>query len=233
MRLWLLTLAPAAVSVLLACSSGSSPSPGAAGAPPTGGPGGDDAGMSTGDDASSTATGYPAGPYSSGVGGILPDVHAQGYRLSPQETDSAKLPWDMNIDVAEYHRRAQCKCLVISVAATWCGACMQEQPALIAAVQGDPGFCALGILQDGLSGGSQQPATQADVFDWTQRFHQNFYVVQGNQGTEWGLILGHGSGSSVPLPFSLIVKPSTMTVVGEIDGARSDVHDYAMGLCAN
>jgi hypothetical protein len=35
----------------------------------------------------------------------------------------------------------------------------------------------------------------------------------------------------VALPFSLIVKPDTMKIVGEIDGVNPDAHGYAMSLC--
>jgi hypothetical protein len=223
----------AAVASLLLSVSGCS-SPSSPPAPPSPGGGGNvpGSGSGSGNSGAPTPAPYPPGPYSSGIGGILPEVRGAGYRLSAHETDSRNLPWDPDIDVAEYHQRPECTCLVVSVAATWCGECVQEQPLLIQGVASDPGFCVLGVLQDGLQGGQEVLATEEDVFNWTQQFHQNFYVIQGNQGTGWGLITGHGTGSSVPLPFSLIVKPDTMTVVGEVLGWRADIHDYATGLCA-
>jgi hypothetical protein len=36
----------------------------------------------------------------------------------------------------------------------------------------------------------------------------------------------------VGLPFALIVKPSTMTVLDNVQGYSSDLHTYARQVCA-
>jgi hypothetical protein len=173
---------------------------------------------------------YPPGPYGSVAGFTLDEFSAQGYRLDPQQTDSTALPWS-SIDVLEYHANPACKCLLVTIGATWCGDCMAEQPMLVQAHAQDPSFCVMGILQADIGGnGMQENATKADVDAWTQMYKQNFFVVQGNPQTMEELVVGHGNGS-VPLPFSLIVKPDTMKIVGEIDGVNLDAHKYAMGLC--
>lgn len=225
----------ASACMVLACSSASKP-----GFSPPADDGGGDDGSATSSSSSSgggggDVPGYPPGPYGSAIGFTLNDFSASGYRLGPGQTDSTKLPWT-TIDVAEYHESPVCKCLLVTVGATWCGDCMAEQPMLVQAHAQDPSFCVMGILQADIGpSGMQENATKADVDAWTQMYKQNFYVVQGSDETMNALIVGHGTGTgssgSVALPFSLIVKPSTMKVVGEIDGVNLNAHDYAMGLC--
>jgi hypothetical protein len=173
---------------------------------------------------------YPAGPYGNSVGQTLYQFSLPGYRLSPQQTDSTKLPFDPAIDLIEYHRNPTCKVLVVTVAATWCGSCMQEQPALIDWVASDPSFCVYGILQASLQGGQQEVATKADLDTWTQQYKENFAYTQGSEGSEYALIMGQNGSSTVGLPFSLIVRPRDMKIVGIVQGSRSDLHDYAMSL---
>src|SRR5579883_2387829 len=124
-------LPAATVSLALAaCSSGGSTpfSPGAGG--------GDDAGSpsdsGSGADTSSVDPGaYPPGPYGATTGATLIDFQADGYRLTPSQTDSTKVAWSTGIDVAEYHRNPACKCLMVTIGATWCSACQVEQPTLV------------------------------------------------------------------------------------------------------
>ena len=220
----------AVAGMVLACSSASKPGY----SPPADDGGGDDGSANSSSSSSSSSggsvPGYPPGPYGSSVGFTLNDFSASGYRLGPGETDSTNLPWT-TIDVAEYHASPVCKCLLVTVGATWCGDCMAEQPMLVQSHAQDPSFCVMGVLQADIgSNGMQENATKADVDAWTQMYKQNFYVVQGSDETMYKLIDGHGNGS-VGLPFSLIVKPSTMKVVGQIAGVNLNAHDYAMGLC--
>jgi len=229
-------IASAFASMVLACSSASKPGF----SPPADDGGGDDgsATSSSGSGSSSGASsgggdvpGYPPGPYGSSPGFTLNDFSASGYRLGPGQTDSTKLPWT-TIDVAEYHQSPVCQCLLVTVGATWCGDCMAEQPMLVQAHAQDPSFCVMGILQADIGpNGMQENASKADVDAWTQMYKQNFYVVQGDDETMFKLVVGHGNGS-VGLPFSLIVKPSTMKVVGQIEGVNLNAHAYAMSLCA-
>jgi hypothetical protein len=169
---------------------------------------------------------YPPGPYGNQMGDTLRDYTLAGYRLSPAQTDSTKLTWDTSIKLSEFHANSTCACLLISMGASWCPACMDEQPALADDVATDPSFCVLEILQEGLQMGVV--ATHADVDAWTQQFMENFYVVQGTALTEH---LFDGYGSTIGLPFNLIVKPSSMTVEGVVQGFESDIYTKAMQLC--
>jgi len=221
-----------AAGTAVACSS----SPGKTFPGSPGGDVGDDGGTSSSSSSgagsssgAASATGYPQGPYGSAITFTLDDFTSYGYRLAPGQTDSTQLPWT-SIDVAEYHENPVCKCLLVTVGATWCGDCQAEQPMLVQAHAQDPSFCVMGILQADDANGTQQNATKADVDAWTQEFKQNFYVVQGTDETMQALVVGHGQGS-VALPFSLVVRPDTMKVVGQIAGVNLDAHDYAMGLC--
>jgi thiol-disulfide isomerase/thioredoxin len=223
----------ASACMVLACSSASKPGF----SPPADDGGGDDgsAPSSSSSGGGGGTAGYPPGPYGSSVGFTLNDFSASGYRLGPGQTDSTKLPWT-TIDVSEYHESPVCKCLLITVGATWCGDCMAEQPMLVQSHAQDPSFCVMGILQADIGpSGMQENATKADVDAWTQMYKQNFYVVQGSDETMYKLLDGQGystgNSGSVALPFSLIVKPSTMKVVGQIAGVNLNAHDYAMGLC--
>jgi hypothetical protein len=93
-------------------------------------------------------------------------------------------------------------------------------------VGADPSFCVLGILQEGQAQGST--ATRADVDTWTQYFQQNFAVAQGASKTD---ALLSGFGSTIGLPFSFVVKPSTMKVLDVVQGFDPQIHDNAMALC--
>lgn len=228
-------VASAFACMVLACSSASKP----AFSPPADDGGGDDGSATSSSGSGSGGTsvpGYPPGPYGSAIGFTLNDFSASGYRLGPGQTDSTKLPWT-TIDVAEYHTSPVCKCLLVTIGATWCGDCMAEQPMLVQAHAQDPSFCVMGVLQADIgTNGMQENATKADVDAWTQMYQQNFYVVQGSDLTMEALLVGQGTGTSagsgtVALPFSLIVKPSTMKIVGRIAGVNLNAHDYAMGLC--
>src|SRR5437870_5011694 len=66
---------------------------------------------------------YPPGPFGNQIGQTLQDFTMHAYRLSPKETDSKKLAWDDEISMREAHDSKACKCLVVSVAAMWCGEC--------------------------------------------------------------------------------------------------------------
>ena len=66
---------------------------------------------------------------------------------------------------------------------------------------------------------------------WTQEYQQNFYVVQGNTKTWNPLVKGYGS--TIGLPFNLILKPQTMQVVDVVQGFNPQIHDVAMAAVKN
>jgi hypothetical protein len=170
---------------------------------------------------------YPAGPYGNQIGDTLRDLTLAGYRMTPQQTDSTKLPWDTAIHLADFHANPACTCLLITVGASWCEACVEEQPALITDVSGDPGFCVLGILQEGMQ--QQVIATRDDVDAWTQQFQENFTVALGTRLSEH---LFDGYGSTIGLPFNLIVDPHTMQVLDNVQGFESQIYQHATQKCA-
>jgi hypothetical protein len=178
------------------------------------------------------APSYPAGPYGNQVGQTLADFSMEGYRLTPQQTDSSQLSWDTSIRIADFYARGQtgdCACMLITVGATWCSACQDEQPSAISDVQSDPTFCVLGILQEGQNPGVN--ASQSDVSAWTQSFHQNFTVVQGSASTE-ALFNGWDQGGGIGLPFNLILQPKTMHVLDGIQGFSPDIYSIAKSDCS-
>jgi hypothetical protein len=178
-----------------------------------------------GSDGGSGLSAYPAGPYGNQIGDTLPNVALAGYRLTPAQTDSTRVPWTTNIQFGDYHQPA-CQCLVVTIGAIWCTACQQEQPQLVSDVAGDSSFCVLGVLQEGQFQGT--PATRADVDTWTQGFSQNFSVAQGSTATD---DLLNGFGSTIGLPFSFVVKPSSMKVLDVVQGFDPQIHANAMAEC--
>ena len=135
-RAWVLAaMILAAALVMVACSSGGGTGPGPAG-------GGAD--MSVAPDMALKI--YPEGPYGNHEGDTLVDVFAEGYRFTVDKTTVAQVTWDTNIRLNDFYNNPACKCLLITIGATWCTACQEEQPAIIADVVSDPNFCVLGIL---------------------------------------------------------------------------------------
>lgn len=172
---------------------------------------------------------YPEGPYGNQEGETLADINFAGYRMSPGNQDPEKLMWDETIKLGEFHANPACKCLLVTWGATWCGACQQEQPALVADIQKDPSFCVINILQEGPKNGTL--ATQSDVKEWASHFQQNFPVVIGTKQTQ-SLWNGWAMNGVIGLPFNFIVQPRTMKVLGNVQGFSPTIHDEAMALCA-
>jgi hypothetical protein len=168
---------------------------------------------------------YPAEPWGNQIGDTFPDLELAGYRLTRDKTDATQLMWDTTIRSGDYHRDPQCKCLLVTIGARWCGPCKQEQPQLVGDIAGDPDFCVLNILQEGLA---KVTATQSDLDAWNAAYRQNFYIVQGTAETK-KLMSGHGS--TIGIPFNFIVEPSEMKVLGVVQGYRPDIHIYSMAKC--
>jgi len=161
------------------------------------------------------------------IGETLADFSAMGYRLTPAQTDSTKLTFE-NIKLSDYLTKS-CSCLAITIGARWCGACQQEQPALKTVVSQHSDLCVLGVLQESNTNGS--PAQKSDVDAWTTQFKQNFSVIQGTPTTDDLLFANPQSSGSVGLPVTVIVKPSTMKVLLEIEGYDTAVYADAMAAC--
>ncbi len=175
------------------------------------------------------APAYPAGPFGNQNGQTLGDVTMSGYRLSPEQTDSTKATWESNIRLADFHNNPACKCLYIALGGRWCGACRQEQGSMIDWIKKDPNFCVLGVLQDGLK--EHVDATHDDVDKWTQEFKQNFTVVAGSKAT-WAFTDSYRNQSNeIGMPFSLVVKPSTMQVAGHDIGTSPLLYNSAVAEC--
>jgi hypothetical protein len=213
------SLVLASVLVAAACADGRrGGGPGPTSNPGTSpGPTAQNDGGATDPDMKMATSPYPQGPYGNQPGETLGDFSAAGY--------TASHTWSTSIKLSDIRANPACKCLIISIGATWCSACQEEQPDLIQDVSSDPAFCVVGILQEGASGSR---AVRADVDEWTDYYNQNFTVLQGNSATE---DLMNGYGSSVALPFGFIVKPSTMEVLENTQGYASNLHSYARSLC--
>jgi hypothetical protein len=163
------------------------------------------------------STPYPPGPYGNQIGDTLGEISGAGY--------TATGAWSSSLRLSDLRNDPACKCILVTIGASWCGACQAEQPDLVSAVGSDPSFCVLGILQEGQT---HDPATTSDLNAWQATFDQNFPVMLGTADTEQ-LLLGYGS--SIGLPFAFIVNPSTMTILDNTQGYASDLYSYARSRC--
>ncbi len=173
---------------------------------------------------------YPMGTQGNKVGDIIPDLKLPGYRLTTAQTDSSKLTWDETIALSDYYNNSANSCMILSMGATWCGECQQEQPALIGDVQSTQGLAVLDILFEGPTQGTG--STMQDVTNWTQQYHQDYFVVQGTEQTFQQLAVGYGNMGVIGLPFNLIISTKTMKVLEEVEGFDPSIGTRAMTDCA-
>ena len=171
---------------------------------------------------------YPTGTVGNQVGEVIPNLSLTGYRLTPETTDFEALQIVKDITFGEYHTNPACKVFLVTMGASWCTACQQEQPYLTREVSGDPAFCVINILQEGHN--QERDATQADLDEWVGKYNQSFNVVLGNKSTR---NLWQGYGPVINLPFNLIIKPQTMEVLETVEGFDTGIYRKAMKLAGN
>lgn len=165
---------------------------------------------------------YPGQPYGVVENQTLYPFVAKGYMLDRDHTDSSALMYqDVKIEVIHYN--PNCKCLLLSESATWCGPCNAEQPELVQAVMDDPNFCVFNVLVDGPTPGKR--ATMQDVYDWTQRHQQNFPVVGANLMTYLHLPRPDA------LPTNVVIRPIDMKILSIEAGIGPTTIKDAKALC--
>jgi len=162
-------------------------------------------------------------------------LSARRWRKRPRRivADSTALPWDPGIAIGEFRADPRYKCLFVAFAASWCGACEDEQMTLSKTVTADPGFGVYGLLVEGPDHDSHGnfPVARRNVDDWTQMFKQNFPVVMGDDATH-GLLNGWNMAGQETFPFSMVVKPSTMEIVDAyFGGLTDDGYNSALTKC--
>lgn len=90
---------------------------------------------------------YPPGPYGVQVGGVMPDLTVLGYRLSREQRDASKLPFE-SIRLSEVRSDPACQYVLVSW--QWsgdaCPPCVQARQTLTSIVAREPTFCALEII---------------------------------------------------------------------------------------
>lgn len=167
---------------------------------------------------------YPAGPYGVQEGDTVYNLSSQGYMLSRDQTDATQLEYKaLSIDVIR--QNPKCKCLMLSLSATWCGPCNAEQPELIKAVEEDESFCAFNVLVNGLD--QRLPATKDDVTDWNARHGQNYPIVRDNVSTHAHL------PNPDKLPTNVVINPKTMKILLIEAGLGPNTIADAKELCAS
>jgi hypothetical protein len=164
---------------------------------------------------------YPPGPYGLLVGDTLADFTALGYRLSPSATDASRLAFEQ-IKLSEVRAaNADCRCLYLNVAASWCAVCQQQQPLLVSLVAPGGSTCIVQTLMQGTTAGTS--ATKSDLDTWAARYHQDFPLLMPNDAAT------HLLGATADYPTTAVVEAATMKLLGTRNG-EAPVADLA-ALC--
>lgn len=135
--------------VLLASCGGSSPTPpGDHGMVDSGTPAADMGSGST----DGAPSGYPAGPYGSAVGDVLPNFTFQGY-FSPESTSGLSSSQPFGVVTFDQLRTSGKKYAFIHLEATWCSSCMAAAQTMVAQAAKliSKGGLMMGILVEGTS----------------------------------------------------------------------------------
>lgn len=177
---------------------------------------------------------YPPGPYGGGIGDIVPDFRVQGFALSRAQRDSSKLTF-RDISLAEVRSDPACSCLVLvrNAVGAQCFPCLREDRALVAALDAEPGLCALEVVDqnsDGVSGSDNvHPPTRADLEDFTRAQRENFPVgILTDQGN---VALTAGAINLYPILY--VVSPKDMRMIGFHGGAPLNLSATVNAICKN
>ena len=169
---------------------------------------------------------YPEGPYGNQTGDTFFDLDNPGYRLTPEHTDTTSVTWEDSITLSSLRSaHPTAKCILISLGASWCGACRQEQSSLPDAIAAqDPAsekIAVYHILMEGMQNGSNK-VTKDDVDAWISDFHQTFPTVMSKNNIHQKIWQGWDTNGTIGLPFNLLVDRKTMAVKGHLADATFD-----------
>jgi len=165
-------------------------------------------------------SGYPAGPYGSRVGDVVPNLCFEGWSNPKAEgyAPSRLAP----VCLKDFHDDPAARLLLVESCAVWCASCAFEyggsadRPSLGSALaaRSDAGFRALGTLFQDKEG---NPATPADAATWAGRYSVTFPFAVDDQH-QIGLFTTPNAA-----PFNLLVDTRTMKIVLALEGDEPSV----------
>lgn len=162
------------------------------------------------------ATQYPCGPYGYAAGSVIENLTVSGRRDINKNGQVLSNPV-MPIKLADYHLDPNLKALVISIAATWCVPCVNEQPAL---AQTYRDYLAAGahvaILESIVQDQGGQPANQNTVDAWTMAYKTPFDMAADLMGALAPYYDPH------TFPTQMVVRTSTMSITYYNVGGAND-----------
>ena len=143
--------------------------------------------------------GYPAGPYGTGENAVITDIQFSGLTLSQLHADGGN------------------RLLLLSTAAGWCTACIEEQPKLEERYQ-QWYNAGLSVVVTYFEDSNFGPATDELAAGWKNQYGLNFPVV-----SDPGIALGAFYNTD-NAPMTMIVDAETMEILYLSTGFRaSDV----------
>jgi hypothetical protein len=159
---------------------------------------------------------YPCGPYGYATGAVVQDLSLSGRRDLAKDGMAMSSPV-MPIQLGDYFQDKSLKVLFISLAASWCVPCAQEQPTLNQMYQNYLGMGGhVAFLQSILQDAAGNPAQQNTVDAWAKNYQTPFDMAADPMG-----VLGpYHTGNAFPV--QMVIKLSTMTMTYSNVGGGSD-----------
>lgn len=175
---------------------------------------------------------YPEGPYGNQEGDTFFDIDMPGYRLTLDKTDTTAATWEDSITLSSVRAaNPNAKCIWVSLGASWCGVCRQEQSMLPAEIAKQdaaaPKIAVYSMLMEGPDNGSNK-VTKDDVDAWIADFSQNYPVVMSDGKIHQDIWRGWDDNGVIGLPFNLIIDRKTMAVKGHL---RTPTYEAAVQMC--
>jgi thiol-disulfide isomerase/thioredoxin len=162
----------------------------------------DGGGSSAGLNNDADRTVYPEGPYGAQTDQVFPN-------LTFSQADGTP------VDIASIRQDPANRVLFINTAAFWCGACIEEQPA-IAALYNDFAGAGLEVLVTVFEKEDGTPADVADASRWQTAYSVPFPVVADPAG----VLTGYYDPTLSPL--NILIDLSSMEVIYRSQGADVD-----------
>jgi hypothetical protein len=180
---------------------------GGSGGTTNGGSGGGGASGGSGGSGGSPCT-YPAGPYGTSVGKVIsPSLSWQGYRENDDQVSTLT-----SGDYFDCDGSKGINAVLITQAATWCGACKEEAKEFNSLIAGGWAQKGIRVLTLMIEDAYSNPATTKTAKQWKDAFSAQGWAVAADPDFTFS------SSGSNGLPTVLFVDPRTMKIVSKTEG---------------
>jgi hypothetical protein len=152
-----------------------------------------------------TACTYPAGPYGTAVGDVLPKTLSwKGFAAGATATTSIGAA-----DLFDCDGSKGVNAVVLDVSASWCPSCQEEAPSVETQIEGAWGADGVRILTLLVEDENRGPASTQTARDWIDAFGLAKLEVVADPGDTFSV---HA------LPTNILVDPRTMKIVSIQEG---------------